>query len=224
MKRRKQTKDKPLIAMDRDELRETLRDIGAEMNEGLLDEARSATSSEILIAAAVLHRPGQPDRLVFNHPEAGDGFGTSMIEEFIEECRHLPRPGEALAFEMRRVEWSQMQPLENIPLFEMDRQERCGTSDDDRRRRMLEEARAARQNEILIAGAVLGRPGQPDRLSYRHLEEGDGTGIHAATEFLDDCQHLHQLKPEETLRFEIRRILWEQMTLLTPDEVEEVFM
>ncbi len=87
MSMRKVDRNKPLVEMSKEELRDAFDEIGLGTNFRLLQEARNGDNQEIIVAVAIL----LPRALyVLTALEYGDGDGIERIDNFIAEIERTP--------------------------------------------------------------------------------------------------------------------------------------
>ncbi len=98
-------KDKPLVEMTKTELNETFYEMGSDVDEAMLNDARNYVDQETMIAVVILKRAGCLDAKVYSVEEYGDREGVSQVDEFIAGVEHnkLLLPGESLEREVRLV-------------------------------------------------------------------------------------------------------------------------
>ena len=99
--------NKPFMEMSKLELRETFDELGLDLNEGMLNDARSSAeeSRTFTLSIVMLRMTKKSDgspfdglRILHWNPEYGDDEGRSSMEDYVKELRRskLLREGETV--------------------------------------------------------------------------------------------------------------------------------
>lgn len=78
-------KNKPLVEMNPEELRQTFAELGLSGTFGMLEDARNGVGQEMVLAVCLLTRPDGSKAIVMVDNEYGDGCGIECIETLIDD-------------------------------------------------------------------------------------------------------------------------------------------
>ena len=191
IKRATRDPHKPLVSMDPAELRETMMEVSAPLDEGILSDARAGKAEPIRLVATVLTTWSGEDRIVCAYAEYGDEAYVDLCRQIRTESARFLHDGESLRIVTYEVLLDLTRAFKFPSLRTLEREKNEGR----RRYGMVYEARG--MITVIVTWLVTGGT---RRLHSFDVDHGDGCGMHeSALETIASTRHNKLLGRDERL-------------------------